>query len=145
MASKQRSTGSQDTPRFPANEESDCQSNRAREAWRDTEIERPYTSASNNARWISKGWSATRARGKADKWSKNFGSRLKGKAGVMRSIPLTIAKSPATRFYRLMSGHASTRVNLKWFGHWEDNTIWWCGGVGWTVAQPREHLIRQCS
>ena len=130
---------------IPGNEEADRQANVAREARGDTEIERPYTSASNMARRISEGRSSAKAEWEADKCSKHFGYRLKGKAGAKRSIPMTSAKSLATRFYRLKSGHAPTGVYLKRFGHREDDKCWWCGGGGRTAAQTREHLFRHCS
>jgi hypothetical protein len=80
-------------------------------------IERPCTSASNRARRISEGRSAAKAKWEADKCSKHFGYRLKGKAGTKRPIPMTSVKSLAARFYRLKSGHAPTGVYLKRFGH----------------------------
>jgi len=130
---------------IPGNEEADRQANVAREARGDTEIEWQNTSASNMARWISKGRSSAKAEWEADKCSKHFSYRLKGKAGATRSIPMTSAKSLAARFYRLMSGHAPTGVYLKRFGHREDDKCWWCGGRGRTAAQTREHLFRHCS
>jgi hypothetical protein len=53
------------------------------------------------AKRISEGRSAAKAEWEADKCSKHFGYRLKGKAGAKRSIPLTSAKSLTARFYRL--------------------------------------------
>jgi hypothetical protein len=82
-----------------------------------TVIKRPYTSASNRARQISDGRSAAKAELEADKCSKYFSYRLKGKAGTKRPIPMTRVKSLAARFYRLKSVHAPTAVYLKWFGH----------------------------
>ena len=105
-------------------------------------IERPYTLASNRARRISEGRSAAKAEWEADKCSKHFNYRLKGKAGTKRPIPMTSVKPLAARFYRLMSGHAPTGVYLKRFGHRDDDKCWWCGG---TVSQTREHLFRHCS
>jgi hypothetical protein len=105
-------------------------------------IERPYTSASNRARRISEGRSAAKAEWEADKCSKHFSYRLKGKAGTKRPIPMTSVKPLAARFYRLKSGHAPTGVYLKRFGHRDDDKCWWCGG---TVSQTREHLFRHCS
>ena len=64
---------------IPGNEEADRQANIAREAKGSTIIERPYTSASNRARRISEGRSAAKAQWEADKCSKHFGYRLKGK------------------------------------------------------------------
>jgi len=83
-----------------------------------------------------------KARWEADKCSKHFSYRLKGKAGTKRTIPMTSVKSLAARFYRLKSGHAPTGVYLKRFGHREDDKCWWCKG---TVAQTREHLFCHCS
>jgi hypothetical protein len=94
------------------------------------------------ARRISEGRSAAKARWEADKCSKHFNYRLKGKAGTKRPIPMTSVKSLAARFYRLKPGHAPTVVYLKRFGHREDDKCWWCKG---TVAQTREHLFRHCS
>jgi len=130
---------------IPGNEEADRPANVAREARGDTEIGRPYTSASNMARRISEGRSSANAEWEADKCSKHFGYSLKGKAGARRSMPMTSAKSLATRFYRLKSGHAPTGVYLKRFGHREDDNCWWCGGGGRTAAQTREHLFCHCS
>jgi hypothetical protein len=60
----------------------------------------------------------------ADKCSKHFGYRLKGKAGSKRPVPMTSVKSLATRFYRLKCGHAPTETYLKRFGHREDDKCW---------------------
>ena len=106
------------------NEEADRQVNLAREANGSTTIERPYTSASNRARRISGGRSAAKARWEADKCSKHFGYRLKGKAGSKRSVPMASAKSLARRFYQLNCGHAPTGAYLKRFGHREDDKCW---------------------
>ena len=130
---------------IPGNKEADRQANVARETRGDTEIERPYASASNMARQISEGRSAAKAEWEADKSSKHFSYGLKGKAGAKRSIRMTSARSLAARFYRLKSGHAPTGVYLKRFGHREDDKCWWCGGGGRTAAQTREHLFRHCS
>jgi len=127
---------------IPGNEQADRQAIITREANGSTTIERPYTSASNRARWISEGRSAAKAQLDADKCSKHFGYRLKGKAGSNRPIPMASAKSLATRFYQLKCGHAPTGVYLKPFRQREDDKCWWCGG---TVAQTREHLLRHCS
>ena len=62
-------------------------------------IERPYTSASNRARHISEGRSASKAEWEPDKCSKHFSNRLKGKAGTKRPIPMTSVKPLAARFY----------------------------------------------
>jgi len=105
-------------------------------------IERPYTSASNRARRISKGRSAAKAEWEADKCSKHFRYRLKGKAGTKRLIPMTSVKLLAARFYRLMSRHAPTWVYLKRFGHRDDDKCWSCGR---TVSHTWEHLFRHCS
>jgi len=130
---------------IPGNEEADRQANGAREGMADTAIERPYTSAANMARRISEGRSAANAEWEADECGQHFGYRLKGKARAKRPIPMTSVKSLGTRFYRLMSGHAPTGVNLKQFGHREDDKCWWCGGGGRTAAQTWEHLFRHCS
>ena len=105
-------------------------------------IERPYTSASNRARRISEGRSAANAEWEADKCSKHFSYRRKGKAGTKRPILMKSVKPLAARFYRLKSGHAPTGVYLKRFGHRDDDKCWWCGG---TVSQTREHLFRHCN
>jgi ribonuclease HI len=123
---------------IPGNE-ADRQANLARDANGSTAIERLYTSASNRARWISEGRSTAKAQWEADKCSKHFGYRLKGKAGSKRPIPMASAKSLATRFHRLKCGHAPAGAYLKRFGHREDDKCWWCEG---TVAQTREHRLR---
>jgi len=104
--------------------------------------ERPYTSASNRAGQISEGRSAAKAKWEADKCSKHFSYRLKGKVGTKRPIPMTSVKSLAARFYRLRSGHAPTGDYLTRFGHRDDDKCWRCGG---TVSQTRENLFRHCS
>jgi len=131
---------------IPGNEEADRQANLARDARGDTVIERPYTLASNRARRISEGRSAAKAKWEANKCSKHFSYRLKGKTGTKRPVPMTSVKSLATRFYRLKCGHAPTGVYLQRFGQREDDKFWWCGGGGGrTAAQMREHLFRHCS
>ena len=91
-------------------------------------IERPYTSASNRARRISEGRAAAKAEWEVDKCSKHFSYRLTGKAGTKGPIPMTRAKSLASRFYRLKSGHAPTGVYLKQISHRDDDKCWWCVG-----------------
>jgi len=93
---------------IPGNEEADRQVNLAREASRCTVIERPYTSASNRASRISEGRTAAKSEWEANKCSKHFSYRLKGKAGTKRPIPMTSVKVLAASFYRLKSGHAPT-------------------------------------
>ena len=80
-------------------------------------IERPYTSASNRDRRISKGRPAAKAEWEADKCSNHFSYRLKGKVGTKRPIPMTSVKSLPARFYKLKCRHATTGVYLKRFGH----------------------------
>jgi hypothetical protein len=84
---------------IPGNEEADRQANVARDARASTVIERPYTLASNRARQISEERSAAKAEWEADKCSKHFSYRLKGKAGTKRPIPMTSKKRLANRFY----------------------------------------------
>jgi ribonuclease HI len=127
---------------IPGNEEADRQANLAREANGSTTIEWPYTSASNRARRISEGRSAAEAQWEADKCSKHFGYRLKGKAGSKRPVPMASAKSLATRCYQLKCGHAPIGAYLKRFGHRENYKCWRCGG---TVTETQEHLLRHCS
>jgi len=91
-------------------------------------IELPYTSASNTARRISEGRLAAKAKWEADKCSKHFSYRLKGKTGTKRPVPMTSVKSLATSFYIVKSGHEPTGVYLKWLSHREDDKCWWCGG-----------------
>jgi len=128
--------------RITGNAEADRQANLARNASGSTVMERPYTSASNRARRISEGRSAAKAEWEADKCSKHFSHRLKGKAGTNRPIPMTTMKPLAARFYQLKSGQAPSGVYLKRFGPRDDDKWWWCGG---TLAQTREHLFRHCS
>jgi hypothetical protein len=80
----------------------------------------------------------------ADKCSKDFTYRLKGKTGTKRPVPMTHVKLLATRFYRLKCRHAPTGVYQKRFGHRENDKCWWWGGRGRT-AQTREHLFRHWS
>jgi len=84
-------------------------------------IEQPYTLASHGARRIAQGKSGAMAEWEADKCSKHFSYRLKGKAGTKRPVPMTSVKSLATRFYRLKYRHAPTGVYQKRFGHQEDD------------------------
>jgi len=83
-----------------------------------------------------------KAQWEADKCSKHYGYRLKGKARCKRPIPMTSVKSLAARFYRLKSGHAPVGTYLKRFGHRDDDKCWWCGGK---TVQTREHLFRHCN
>jgi len=97
---------------IPRNEGADRQANLARDASGDSVIERPYNSASNRARRISEGRSAAKAKWEADKCSKHFCYRLKGKPGTKRPLPMTSVKLLATRFHRLKCRHAPTGVYL---------------------------------
>jgi len=85
--------------RIPGIEEADRQANLARDPSQSTVIERPYTSASNRARRISKGRLAAKAEWEADKCSKHFRYRLKGKAGTKRPILMTRVTSLAARIH----------------------------------------------
>jgi len=127
---------------IPGNEEADRQANKAREDRGYTVRERIYTSAANGARRISEGRTAAKAKWEADKCSKHYGYRLKGKAGSKRSVPMTSVKSLAMRFYRLKGGHAPIVTYLKRFGHQQDEKCWWSGS---RPLQTREHLFRHCS
>jgi len=60
----------------------DRQANVDRDASGSTVVERLYTSASNRARRISEGRSAAKAKWEADRCTKHFSYRLKGKAGT---------------------------------------------------------------
>jgi len=131
---------------IPGNEEADRQANLVREGRRSGTVrERVYTLAANRTRRISEAKTAAKAQWDADKCSKHYGYRLKGKAGSKRPIPMNSAKSLAARFYRLKSGHASVGMYLKQFGLRDDDKCWWCGGGGRTVTQTQEHLLRYCS
>lgn len=103
--------------RIPGNEDADLQANLARDASQTKALERPYTMASNRTRRIAEGWSAAKAKWQADKWSKHFSNRLKGKMGTKRRVPMPSVKSLATRFHRLKCAHAPTGVNWKRFSH----------------------------
>jgi len=127
---------------IPGNEEAHRQANFARDASGSAVIERPYTLASNRAGRISEERSAAKTKWEADKCSKHFSYRLKGKAGTKRPMPMTSVESLAARFYQLKSWDAPTGVYLKRFGHRDDGNCWWCGG---TVSQMQEHLFRHCS
>jgi hypothetical protein len=104
--------------------------------------EQPYTSASNRGRRISEERSAAKAKWEADKCSKHFSYRLKGKMGTKRPVPMTSVKSLATRFYRLKSGHAPTGVYLKRFGHREDDKCWWCERTAGARLPPLQPVER---
>jgi ribonuclease HI len=119
---------------IPGNKEADRQPNLAREGRKaGTVLEHIYTSAANRTRRISDAKTAAKAEWEADKCSKHYGYRLKGKAGSNRPIPMGRVKSLAARFYRLKSGHAPVRTYLKRFGHRDDDKCWWCGGRSNTV------------
>jgi len=120
---------------IPRNEEADRQANLAREGRRSGTVrEQVYTSAANRARRISEAKTAAKAEWEADRCGKNYGYRLKGKAGSKRPIPMNSAKSLAARFYQLKSGHAPVGTYLKRFGHRDDVKCWWSGAGGRTVA-----------
>lgn len=123
------------------NEEADHRANTAPEDRRYTVCERRYTSAANRAREISDGRTVAKVTSEADKCSKHYGYKLKGKVGSKRSVPMKSVKSLATMFYRLKSGHAPIETYLKRFGHREDDNHWWCGGGDSRAAQMREHLF----
>ena len=130
---------------IPGNKDAVHQANLARDASRDTMIDGPYTSASNTAIWISEGRSAAKAKLEADKYSKHFSYRLKGRTGTRRPVLMTSVKSLPIRFYKLKCGHAPSGVYLKRFGHRENDKCWRCGGGGRTAAQTREHRFHHCS
>jgi len=96
----------------------------------------------NRTRWITEGRTAAKADWEADKCSKLYGYRLKGKARSKRPVPMSSVKSLGARFYRLKSGHALTGTYLMRFGQREDNKCWWCSEG---TLQTREHLLRHCS
>jgi len=106
------------------NQEAGRQANLTQDANEDTAIERPYPSASNGARRISEGRLVAKAKWEADKCSKHFSYRLKGKTGTKRPVLMSSVKSLATWFNRLKWGHAPTGVHLKRFDHQEDNKFW---------------------
>jgi hypothetical protein len=110
---------------IPGNEEADRQAKKARESQGCTVCERIYTSAANRASQISEGRTAAKAIWDAERCSKHYAYRLKGKVGSKRSVPMTSVKPLAARFYRLKSVHALTGAYLKWFGHREDDICWW--------------------
>jgi len=118
---------------IPGNEVADSQVSLAQDGSRDTVIEQPYTSASNRARRISEVRSAAKAKWEADKCSKHFSYRPKGKKRTTRPILMTTVKSLASRIYRLKCGYARSGVYLKRFGHREDDKCWWYGGGGRTA------------
>ena len=130
---------------IPGNEEADRQANLAREGHRTGKVrERVYTSATNRTRRISEVKTAAKAKWEADKCSKHHGSRLKGKAGCKRPIPMNSMKPLAARFDRLKCGHAPVGTYLKRFEHQDTDISWWRGG-GSMTAQTREYLFRHCS
>jgi len=83
-----------------------------------------------------------KAEWEADKCSKHYSYRLKGKAGSKRSVPMTSGKSLAARFNRLKNGHVPTRTYLKRFGHREDAKYGSCRSG---TLQTWEHLFHHCS
>jgi hypothetical protein len=67
---------------IPGNDEADSQGNLAQDAWGDMVIGWSIPSALNRARQISEGRSAAKAKWEANKCSKHFSYRLKGKMGT---------------------------------------------------------------
>jgi hypothetical protein len=51
----------------------------------------------------------------------HFSKRLKGKAEIKRTIPMTSVKLTATRFYQVFCVHVPTGMNLTRFGHPDGN------------------------
>jgi hypothetical protein len=88
------------------NEVADRQVNNARNGRGDTVHEQIYFSSRNRAWRNSESRKAANAVWDANHWLKNYGYRLKGKAGSKRSVPMTSVSSLATTFYTLKSGHA---------------------------------------
>ena len=78
----------------------------------------------------------------ADKRSKHYSYRLKGKAGSKRSVPMTSVKSLAARFNGLKNGHAPTRTYLMRFGHRGDDKYRSCRSG---TLQTWEHLFHHSS
>jgi hypothetical protein len=74
---------------IPGNEEANCQAKEAREGQRYSVRERKYTSAANRDRRFSEGRTAAQAKWEADKCTKLYSYRLKGKAGSKRPDPIT--------------------------------------------------------
>jgi len=129
---------------IPWNEEANRQASLNRDTSRDT-VREPYTSVSNRDRLISEGRSAAKAQWEANKRSKHFSYRLKGKMGTKGSLPMTSVKSLATKFYRPKSGHSPAGVYQKRFGQREDDKCSWCDGRGGRkAAHTWEHLFLHC-
>jgi len=114
---------------IPGNEAVARQESKAWEDWGNTVRWQIYTLAENRGRRISEGRTVGKAKWEANKCSKHYGYRLKGKAGSKKSAPMTSVKSLTMKFYRLKSGHALIETYLKWFGHREDNKCRWCRGT----------------
>jgi ribonuclease HI len=77
---------------IPRNIQTDCQANKSQEGRGYTVLEGLYPLAANRARQISKGRLAAKAPWEADKCSKHFSYRSKGKARNKRPIRMTIVK-----------------------------------------------------
>jgi len=114
---------------IPGQGEADRPANLAGDASGSTVLEQQFTLAANRARGISKRRWAAKAEWEADKCSKHFSYRLKGKAGTKRPILITSVKPLATSFYRPKSGHGATGVYLKRFCHRHDDKCCCCGGL----------------
>jgi len=140
-ASKPQSTGSRNTRQSPAMTMlTSRQTKRAKtEA---TQYASEYTSCPQIGQGASAREGQRRKRSARPTGAPNTKYRLKGKAGIKRSVPMTCVKSLPTRFYRLKSGHAPVGTYLKRFGHREDDKYWWCSS---RRLQTRGHLFRQCS
>jgi hypothetical protein len=88
-------------PGIPENEDPDRQGNLAQDTGGSTQIKPLHTSASNRARHIAVGRSASQAVWEANNWSKHCSNRLMGQTGTNGPVPMTCTKLLATRLYRL--------------------------------------------
>jgi len=129
-------------PCIPGNEDINRPANNARQGCGYPVSPHIYTSAANRARQISEGRMAANAKREAERFSKHYCYRPKGKAGTTRSVPLQRVKPLPVRFQGLISVHALTGAYLKWFGQRVDDICWLCrrGAV-----QTQEHLFRHFS
>jgi len=127
---------------IPGNEVADRQPNNAREDRGYTVHDPISTSPANRARRISERTTAAQVNWQAEKSSKHYAHRLKGKAWSKSAVPMTSVKSLAMRFYTLKSGQAPNGTYLKRFGQRENDKCWWCGS---RMLQTQEHLFRHSS
>jgi len=91
---------------------------------------------------ISKGEVVAKEVWEANKCSKHYRYRLKGKAGIQRSVLMTSGKALVTTFNCAECGHAPVGTYLMRFGRREEDKCWRSRR---RMLQTWEHLFCHCS